>query len=306
MKKELPPLTPQRKRKAKPQEQAGIKTPKLSKCQPQIKNPTPKQKNPTPTNFELAAEITINPKSRKIAPKNLIKQTQNKKNKIWMEFTQLNGKLILMKTIDIGVRHSTRKPKPKATGNKPNTTPQPEVPPTPLPRKITKKFAQIDLDPDTPRRKILKARKIRETSEPRTPFPPPRKLRQPSASKMNNIYEKETAARTAGEGAYQETRMHLSQETSQRNSPKGTSYLINFFENNKKSTNSNSSAVGKADIQTFGREQIEPMRCTETLLPRLELSVTKNAGKVQHPDWSRNRENIKISGIQQIRGGDTE
>ena len=123
---------------------------------------------------------------------------------------------------------------------------------------------------------------------------------------MNNIYEKETAARTAGEGAYQETRMHLSQETSQRNSPKGTSYLIKFFENNRKSTNSNSSAVGKADIQTFGREQIEPMRCTETLLPRLELSVTKNSGKVQHPDWSRNGENIKISGIQQIRGGDTE
>ena len=93
-------------------------------------------------------------------------------------------------------------------------------------------------------------------------------------------------------------KMHRSQERRKENS---TFYLIKKFENTEKSVNSNSSAVGKADIQTFGRETNEPMRRTETLLPRLDLFVTKITGKVQHPDWSRNKENNQISGIQQIR-----
>ena len=76
-----------------------------------------------------------------------------------MEFTKHEGKLILMKTIDIGVRHSTRKAKPKATKNISPTTPQSEVPPTPTPRKINKKCAQIDPDPDTPAEKSSRQEK---------------------------------------------------------------------------------------------------------------------------------------------------
>ena len=141
-----------------------------------------------------------------------------------------------------------------------------------------------------------------ESREDKTSFPPPRKLRQPSTSKLNLIYEKETKARISGEGALKEKKekMHLSQEKRKNNS---TFYLIKIFENNEKSVNSNSSAVRKADFQTFGRETNKPMRCTETLLPRLDLVVTKIPGKVQHPDWSEKEENNQFSGIQQIRGG---
>ena len=71
-----------------------------------------------------------------------MKQTR-KNNKIWMEFTQLNGKFILMKTIDIGVRHSTRKPKPKPTGNKFPTTPQSEVPTPQLQEKSPRNLPKL-------------------------------------------------------------------------------------------------------------------------------------------------------------------
>ena len=97
--------------------------------------------------------------------------------------------------------------------------------------------------------------------------------------------------------------MHHSQEKTKNNS---TFNLIKKFENNEKSANSNLSAVRKAVFQTFGREIEEPMRCTETLLPRLDLVVTKIQGKVQHPDWSENEEMNRLSGIQQIRGGVTK
>ena len=144
-----------------------------------------------------------------------------------------------------------------------------------------------------------------ESREDKTSFPPPRKLRKPSTSKLNLIYEKDTTARIPGEGDLKEKKekMHHSQEKRKYNS---TFNLIKKIENNEKSANSNSSAVRKAVFQTFGREIEEPMRCTETLLPRLDLVVTKIQGKVQHPDWSENEEMNQLSGIQQIRGGVTK
>ena len=66
-----------------------------------------------------------------------------------------------MKTIDIGVGHSTQKAKPKATTNISPTNPKSEVPPIPTLRKINKKFAQLDQDPDTPAGKSSRQEKKR-------------------------------------------------------------------------------------------------------------------------------------------------
>ena len=69
---------------------------------------------------------------------------------------------------------------------------------------------------------------------------------------------------------------------------------------------SNSSAVSTANIQIYGRETCEPMRCTETEITRLDLSVTKFTRIVHHPDVAREQEKQQLLDIQQIRGGKTK
>ena len=90
------------------------------------------------------------------------------------------------------------------------------------------------------------------------------------------------------------------------NSHKGILNLIKKFENNKKSSKLNSSAVSTAKFQNYGRESFEPMICTETNSERLELSVTKFTGIVHRHDWPNIQEKKQLLGIQRIRGGKTE
>ena len=90
LRRNLPPLTPQKKRKPEHSDklftQNSPKTPKMNqKVEPQSK--------------------------KNCQAKNICQPKPKISQKVWNEFTKIDGKVILLKTIDIGLTKSSRKPK---------------------------------------------------------------------------------------------------------------------------------------------------------------------------------------------------
>ena len=90
--------------------------------QPGVETGTPSRKRKpkdiqefeeTPSKFprtEPTLTRIANPKPRKSKP-----QSSKEPGKIWHELTNIDGKLIMMKTLELGLQKTTRKPKPTIT-----------------------------------------------------------------------------------------------------------------------------------------------------------------------------------------------
>ena len=166
-----PGLTPQRKRKATEAiNQTLEKTPKKN-CQPQSQI-TPRNK-PLP---ELSQPPRIcQPKSQE-----------------WLEFTRVGGKMILMKTIDIGQAKSTRKRKctkhtPQTTNANPMPTPHPPThqhqPTTPRSGQCRQKKVAIKTEEyQSPRQTYLKNKPQRKPGPEEEMERVRNKLRRPPSS----------------------------------------------------------------------------------------------------------------------------
>ena len=141
LRKSLPPITPQKKRKPDNlDELVTLKSPKTPKLS-QEEEPQ-RKKNCQPKKI-------CQPKA-KLFP-----------HKVWNEFTKIDGKILLMKTIDVGQAKSTRKPKISAHHPPSQTIQNPEMP-------KCKKKAEIDTcfptDQKRPRRRYLALRTKESTN----------------------------------------------------------------------------------------------------------------------------------------------
>ena len=114
-----------------------VKTPKRKNTRTKFcrssttpKTPTP---NLTPQRKRKALE-DLNPQLEKTPKKNCQPTSQTRKPppKQWLEFTSVEGKIILMKTVDKGQAKSTRKRKSKKSIPTPYTPTKPTPTPTPL------------------------------------------------------------------------------------------------------------------------------------------------------------------------------
>ena len=249
--KYLPPLTPQRKRKQESEDLQPENAPKT---------PRMRQENQKPKkNYQPRPE---------------------KSRRTWNEFTKIDGKLVLMRTIDLGLIRSTRKPRPHPA---PTAQSKQEM-------KILKlkKIYQIDPlpppNPVTPRRKYLelkaKAQKPKSTTE------------------ITEIYKKKIcctpASKISKKKCIPEVRKkedkfgNINLEPAAK-SPVSTSKVKNLVKRFTKLKSSNPDDITANNSNSEGGKSSKPIRCSVTKSPRLDFLVTKKQESLHHSDWTDGR-----------------
>ena len=275
--------TPQRKRKAQIQTNLETKTPKLSQPQSLIRRNWPEQ----PTT-KISGQRSFTETFKKSTPKeNLskcwneitLKKSTPKENlsKCWNEFTNLDGKLILTKTYDIGLVKTTRRPKNNLITNMFPFPPKNQNPSRKKKTPITQEEPTL-----TPRRSYLLKKKlaVEETGLQSTTLPCT-STRRPGQQLAKNKEHMEACKK-----CIPDHNLQRKEKDKYIISPvNNASSLIRHFEEilSKKEPND----VSIARFECFGREEYGPMRCSNTTKPRLDSSETKLLKKMHLSDWGR-------------------
>ena len=198
----------------------------------------------------------------------------------------------MIKTIELGLRKSTRKIAP-------NLTPKPRL-------RKNRKIAEIERNFEilTPRKNYL-SKKIQKKPPKKTaasspPNPPP-PTNQPkarprlketgkfTADRKHEDLKKEEKSKKSEEDAEIEERKFrkctpkcIPETSAQKWHPKTTKSLVTLFENQ---AGNNSDDVRGDRFENLGGKRNEPMRCNFTLGRELGLDVTKSGKRMHHSDW---------------------